>query len=251
VSLRHGGVAAGGLPAPADSLRRRAARDDFGLGLRWAPSDRAYVDLAGELVRLEDETGIGSDAAVSRSTASSYGVRARGFVQVAAGLVLVPVIERRVEQRDWDGAGRADDRSWRLWRLGAGLTWLPDPDHLVLIAADWRDGRRRGPEGDPNTIDLDRAVFALRLACEARIHALLSLRVASGFELVHQEWGPASTTSSDHLVPLSAGLAAHVGPCDLDLALANQPPLRPDGGRQPWRAEDDSTWMSAGLSFWF
>jgi hypothetical protein len=202
-------------------------------------------------VRLEDETANGTAAAVARSTASSYGLRVRGFLEVGAGLVLVPVIERRVEQRDWNGLGQPDDQSWRLWRLGAGLTWLPDPDHLVLIAADWRDGRRRAGSAGGSEADLDRTVFTMRLACEARIHALLSLRVASGFELVRQEWGLSGAAGSDHLVPLSAGLAAHVGPCDLDLALGNQPPVRPDGGRQPWHAADDSTWMSAGLSFWF
>jgi len=250
MSLRHGGTDTD-FAVAQDSLRRRATRDDFGLGLRWEASDRVYFDFAGELVRLGDKSTLGDAPVVERSTARSYGLRARGFWALTPGTVLVPVLEHRREERTWDGLGQEDDRSDRLWRLGAGLTWLPDPDHLLHAAIDWRSSRRRD-QGDPDAVvDRDRRVFALRLACEARIHALVTLRVASGFEWAHEDWSSADEAEDGHLVPLSAGLAVHVGPCDLDLALANQPPLRPDGSREPWRQQNDSTWMTAGLSVWF
>jgi hypothetical protein len=248
LSLRH--AQRKGDNAPTEGVVSiDASRVDFGLGLRWEASPRAYIDVAGELVRLADASMTFATPAVERSTTDSYGWRARGFLQVTSDLVVTPLVEHARERRGWDEAGGAADRSWRLWRLGAGVTWLPDPDHLFLLAVDWRDGRRRDA-ADP-AFGLDHRVFAVRAACEARVHALLTLRLASGFELVHQEFDAGAATTDDHIVPLSAGLALHMGPADLEFSLANQPPLRADGSREPWRRDLGATWMSVGLNYWF
>lgn len=242
LSLRHGAADADLTP----SLHHNATRDDFGLGLRVDLGPTAYLDLAGELVRLADESTLGAADPEPRSTAGSYGWRARAFVQVGDGLVLVPMLENRSEERDWDELARPADRRWRLWRTGAGLTWQADPDHLLLLAADWRDERDTGDGLEVFTAD----VLELRLAAESRIHALLTMRLAAGYRRTGTELAAISTGTEDE-VPLSLGLAAHLGPADLEFSLSNLPPVGPDGLRERWRWADDSTWMSAGLSWWF
>ena len=242
LSLRHGAADAD----LTESLHHNATRDDFGLGLRMDLGPTAYLDLAGELVRLADESTLGAVAPEPRSTAGSYGWRARAFVQIGDGLVLVPMLENRREERDWDELAQPADRSWRLWRAGAGLTWQADPDHLLLLAADWRDERDTGNGVELFTAD----VLDVRLAIESRIHALLTMRLAAGYRRTDMELAASSTGTKDE-VPLSLGLAAHLGPADLEFSLSNLPPVGPDGLLERWRWADDSTWMSAGLSYWF
>ena len=242
LSLRHG--AADGDLTP--SLHHNATRDDFGLGLRLDLGATAYLDLAGELVRLADESTLGDVEPVKRSTEGSYGVRGRAFVQVGDGLVLVPMFEHRREERTWDELAQPADRQWRLWRTGAGLTWQPDPDSLLLLTADWRN--ERDTESGAEVFAAD--VLDLRLAIESRVHALLTVRLAAGYRRTDVEWAAAgSATQGD--VPISLGLAAHLGPADLEFSLANMLPVGPDGLRERWGWADNSTWMSAGLSWWF
>ncbi|MFO7609477.1 MAG: hypothetical protein R6X35_09820 [Candidatus Krumholzibacteriia bacterium] len=239
-SVRHGG----GEHAYGPSLRLQRTRDEFGLGARFDLGERAYVDLAGELVQLAQDATVDQAVAVSRATADSYGLRGRAFVQAGTGLVLVPVVEHRREGRDGDPV--LGSPGFRLWRLGAGLTWLPDPDHLVLLAADWRDARHETDAALPFTSD----VVSCRLAVEARIHALLSVRLASGYRRTALDLD-AGGRPTFHDVPVSAGLAVHLGPADLDLAVANAPPTGPDGLPGIGSLDDDDTWLTAGLSWWF
>ncbi|MBE0564429.1 MAG: hypothetical protein IH621_00600, partial [Krumholzibacteria bacterium] len=240
LSLRHGS----GEHGPTPVLEVRRERDEFGLGARCDLGETAYLDLAGELVRLAQESTVDAGETREHSTFASYGLRSRGFVQVADGLVLVPVIEHRIEKRDLDPVLGSPSR--RLWRLGTGLTWLPDPDHLGLLAVDWRD-TRHATDGHA-TVTAD--VFEFRLAFEARIHALLSVRLASGYRHADLGTGSGRATARND-VPVSAGLAVHFGPADLDVALANLRPVGPDGLPEPWSTDDDATWLSAGLSWWF
>jgi len=153
------------------------------------------------------------------------------------------VVETRREHRLWTPAGEGDDRSHRLWRLGSDLTWLPDPDHLVLLACDWRENRFRAAANEREQVA---DIVTVRTAFEARLHALLSLRASVGY----RHLGGLLTEDRDD-VPLSLGLAVHAGPVDLDLAFANLPPATPSGLPEPWDASDHSTWMNAGLSWWF
>lgn len=242
LSLRHG--AADGDLTP--SLHHNATRDDFGLGLRLDLGAIAYMDLDGELVRLADESTVGAAEPEPRSTAGSYGVRGRAFVQVGDGLVLVPMLENRMEERKWDQLAQPADRRWCLWRAGAGLTWQPDPDNLLLLAVDWRDARDTADGAEVFAAE----VLDMRLAIESRLHALLTVRLAAGYRGTSADVS-AATTAKRHEIPLSLGLAAHVGPADLEFSLANLPPVGPDGLREPWRPAVDATWMSAGLSWWF
>ncbi|HPF69042.1 MAG TPA: hypothetical protein PLQ13_00105 [Candidatus Krumholzibacteria bacterium] len=246
VSLRHAG-AERDLNA---YVHRDAIRDDFGLGLRWSVSTKAYLDVAGEIVRLEDRSHVGGDEPVTRSTADSWGARARAFVQVGDGLVLTPVLERRTENRSWSAVATDADRSWRLWRVGAGLTWLPDPDHLVLLAADFRDAGEYRDRDTDHELSATASVVDLRVAFEARVHALLSLRLASGYRATRAEIDGVAAYDLDQ-VPLSAGVAVHAGPADLELSLANLPPVGPDGLREPWWPNEIATWLNAGLNWWF
>lgn len=239
-SVRHGG----GDQAYGPDLQVQRSRDEFGLGARFDLGEGAYADLAGELVRLAQDASVDQAVAVSRATADSYGLRGRAFVQAGTGLVLVPVVEHRREGRDGDPV--LGSPGWRLWRLGAGLTWLPDPDHLVLLAVDWRHARHR-----TDAAPFDAAALACRVAIEARIHALLSVRLASGYRRTALEFADAGDGPTFHDVPVSAGLAVHLGPADLDLAVANAPATGPDGLPGTGSLDDDATWMSAGFSWWF
>ncbi len=242
LSLRHGGADFDLSP----SLHHNATRDDFGLGLRLDLGKTAYLDLAGELVRLADESTLGATDPQPRSTAGSYGWRGRAFVQVGDGLVLVPMLENRLEDRGWDELAQPADRRWRLWRLGAGLTWQTDPDHLLLLAADRRNEHDTADGVEVFTAD----VLDLRVAVESRIHALLTVRLAAGYRRTEMELASAAAGTESE-VPLSLGLAAHLGPADLEFSLSNLAPVGPDGLSEHWRWADDSTWMSAGLSWWF
>ncbi len=223
-------------------------RDDFGLGLRTGLGDRAFLDVAGELVRLEDRTGIGAPAEESRSTADSWGLRARASIEAAPGVVLVPTVAHRREHRTWDETGAADERTTRLWRLGAGLVWLPDPDRMVAASAEWRQrrDRREGPLG--GDLGGGAEVLDLRLAAEARVHVLVTVRAAVGFRHVATTLEGVEV-SAIGTVPVSAGLALHLGPADLEASVANFAPAGPDG--RPRVDDDDAAWLHAGLTWWF
>ncbi len=236
LSLRHAGVD----DKRTAGLHRKATRDEFGLGVRIDVTPRAYLDLAGDAVRLADETALDPALPDERSAADCYGLRARAFVQAGGRLVLVPVLEHRQERRDWNPLGGADRRSHRLWRAGGGLTWLPDPDRLVLLAADWRETRVRDDGAGLRAIT---QVLALRLAAEARVDALFSLRASVAWRT--------GDTGADPAVRAGVGLSAHLGAADLDLALATAAPVNPGSRLEPWSGREDSSWMSAGLSWWF
>ena len=241
LSLRHGG----GEHDLSPFWRRTTTRDDFGLGARAGLGETAYVDVAGEVVRLAEKNSYLQEDPVESSSYGSYGFRARVFAQLSPGLVLVPVIERLHEENADTGLRAGAHRT--VWRLGAGLTWLPDPDHLALLALERRDGQDSPWVG---TGDIE--TFTARLAFEARIHALLSVRLGGGYRI--RAYEPASGRDATfHDVPFSAGLAAHLGPADLEFAVANLPPDRATGVARSWtwHVPNDATWMSAGASWWF
>ncbi len=218
---------------------RGETRKEYGVGFRFDLGPEAYMDVAGEIVHIDPSVPVIDplpNPEIDDDETANYYVRVRAFVGLSRNVVLVPVTEVSMEDR----YGSPDQETWtdRHWRLGAALTWLPDPDRLFLLSVDYQGNS--APRGLPVAAP---DVLAVRGAIETRLNAFLSLRAATGWEDPRDDARPR--------VPVSLGLALHAGSWDLDLAWSSEPPLTPTGGRRSWREDGDGTWMSAALGFAF
>ena len=241
---------------------RDVTRDDLGLGVRIDLGSDAYLDLAGEwrgvTVRSVRTPDGGSPVDSGDLESSTNGaLRARAFVALNPTMVLVPAAEYTREDRPVaSAAGMSELVDGWVVRLGCGFMWLPDPDRMVLLTADFRkrdsDHRYEAPDYD-RLVRIDSPVFAVRAATEMRAGAFWSLRAALGFEWSERTTtelldGGVSTRDSDFLMPMSLGLALHAGRWDLDLGVASDPPAGLDGTHF---YSSDSTWLNIGLTYSF
>lgn len=222
-------------------------RDDLGAGVRVDLGPEAYLDLAGEWRRVEATTvHVPAPADGGRTAEGSYAVRARIFMTVADQLVLVPVVEYIRDERPWASDENPAGLEGKAWRMGAGLTWLPDPDHLVLLSAEHRAAETMGGLAtDTGHVagTFDTTAWLLRAAFEMRAGAFWSVRGAVGVEGTSIQARPENVTET--VVPLSVGAAIHAGGWDLDLGLSSHSPADATGFRLDG---EERTWMTASLS---
>jgi hypothetical protein len=241
-------------------------RTDLGLGVRFDLSDRAYVDLAGDVRNIKDSAW-GSDPLNSSwqteefDSWDNFGLRARGFVAVGERWVLAPLLEYVSE--DFTGTGLASgslyretsDNDGRLFRGGAALEYYPDADAFLLLSLEFLDGRidhqLRELDGTPTALWVeDYRIFSIRVAYEVRVAFWMTLRAASGYEHIDNA-GTFFLPRTGGAFPLSLGAGMNLKSLTLDLALTDREPqglsrYAPDLGSVP-----DSNWLSLTLGFEF
>ncbi len=213
---------------------RGEAREEIGLGVRFDVGPGAYMDVAGEITQVMPRDAVRDTLPEDENTGVCYSLRTRMFVGLSESLVLVAVASADTEDRHWGLGGTASPWPTRHLRLGAALTWLPDPDRLVLVSVDYRN------VGIPHGATT--AALLFRAALEARLNAFLSVRAAGGWE--------ERNAPDESVAPLSCGLAVHAGNWDLDLTASTTPPLDPTG-RRPGYGKPALAWLSTALSLAF
>jgi len=247
-SWRHG--TAGETWPDAWSRVTDLTRDDLGLGARIDLGPEAYLDVAGEWRRVTATTTVNDDpTSYTRTATGSYGVRTRLFMALSDQLVLTPLVEYIRDERDWASDEQPAGVDGTAWRMGCGLTWLPDPDQMVVFSAEHRGAETRGSLDTGSTHvggELDTTAWILRAAAELRAGAFWSLRTSLGVEGTSIQARPENLVET--IVPVAVGLALHAGHWDLDLGLSSHAPA----GTAGFRADlEGSTWMNATLSATF
>lgn len=241
-------------------------RQEAGFGLRLDLAENAYLDVAGEGRRLTDRAEGTNSSGESWATPGhdswdNYGYRTRAFWGISDRLVLVPLIEYVAE--DWattlfaDG-GLAEEYSQNtghLWRLGCGLNFLRDPDNLLVLSADYVDGRTAYSLFDTGEDPTDSfahryTAFLGKAAVESRLAHWLVARLSVGYEhldvsgdFLHPE------TGSTLLIAGGAGL--QLPAFVLDLAVAGREPRGFARYAPTLEQEEDDLWMSVSARWDF
>jgi hypothetical protein len=210
----------------------------WGLGARADLCERAYVDVAAEIIRSEleyddDANGI----SIHELSSDSHAWRLRGFVRASEKVVVVPHVsyEHDVRPTVSDALGGAADLSgWNLL-AGLGVNALLDPDNLVVVSLDYLDLERDWVARYAELAPFDsgwRDIWqvAVRVGVESQVLPWLSLRAGAVYRRVTDEWYLSETLSpgiDDYdyrwnvavSVPLTAGVGLHLGDFDGDLVV--------------------------------
>ncbi|PIE75733.1 hypothetical protein CSA17_05915 [bacterium DOLJORAL78_65_58] len=136
----------------------------FGLGARLDLNPDAYLDLAWDMRRTSRH---------DEGPEKIHNLRGRAFVGLTERTVLVPVAERIREQRvhPFSAVNNPQAADHRLTRLGLGLDFLPDTDHLLLLGLLYEDGRRHYAGYHESW-----TAWLLRSGFESRVSAWLTVR---------------------------------------------------------------------------
>lgn len=203
-------------------------RQVLGFGLRSPLDDTSYMDVGFDVIGVRPRDAVADTLPEDERAFTDYAARVRIVAGLSRTLVLTLVGTA-------EGIGPAFGESAGLptshYRAGAALTWLPDPDRMVVVSADYHDF------GVPH--DWSSRALLLRCALEARLNAFLSVRAAAAWE---EREAPDGS-----LAPLNLGLGIHVLEWDLDLAAGTDPPLDV-AGRRLADGGPRWGWLSAALS---
>jgi len=211
----------------------------FGLGARLDLSTTAYLDVAWDLRRTSRR---------DEGDESIHNLRGRAFVGVTERTILVPLAEWIREERVHPFSAVIDPQpaDHRLTRLGVGLNFLPDTDHLLLLGLLYEDGRRHYA-GYHEAWD----AWLLRSGFESRISSWLTVRggltythhdVRTDLPPIQDPWQ--WLNQGDPILRVNLGAAVHLGPADLDMAFGERYPRRAFLGRT---FEPQKHWLSASL----
>ncbi len=252
-------------PIPIESSYERS-RDDIGLGVRLDLSEKAYLDLAGDIRHIGDRaygydpTNLDWDTGTFGSW-NNFGLRARAFVGLNNRLALAPLLEYISEDftgTSFAGAGLYRETSHNqgsMFRLGAGLNFFVDADNLLLFSGEYLDGRVdhdiNNLDGDPDYAwREDYSVFLMRLAFESRLAHWITVRASTGYEHWDNRGDLKYPESGEH-IPLGLGVGLHVGTLAMDLALTDREPQGLSRYSAALPAVESSTWLSITLSYGF
>lgn len=233
---------------------RRQVEAALALGGRLETSARSYqeaaLELRGSWLRHAWEGSVVEDEGWRNFT-----LRARSFHEVAGAVVLVPIVDyvrddRGVLALPYAPVARWID-SWRF-KCGLGLNVFPREDAMVLVAADWRQGRYADRDVTDATIafqDYDFSYGTVRVGVEARVRPWLTVRasgVRSPFGVARE---PAGAAAEDFDVAFGLGL--HLGDLDADLLLDDDAPFNFGSVLTNAGGEEASTFTSASLTYSF
>ena len=223
-----------------------------GLGSRINLSETAYLDLAGESQFTNIQNSSFSELADSDSE-NNFSLRGRAFVALGDRSALVPVVEIIHEDKlhPFLVPVRHDNQ---LLRLGMGLDYFPDTDHLLLLNVELVDGKTRAHISD-SFIENTWTSWNLKAGFESRILSWLTTRGSVGYVDHHQESMHSSGSAIFQIVSpesptlnINLGASLHLGPGDLDLSFGDNYPNSAYTMNTP---ELQKRWLSATARLFF
>jgi hypothetical protein len=233
----------------ASNSHQLAGRSEFhhywGAGVRWEISDHIYVDAAGDVHNTQfDYADLERDLRTGPSNSwDGWSARLRAFVRLSEKVVGVPLAEHVVDKRTTysptlDDAALLDAHTTRL---GIGFNVLPDADNLVLVSAEYSEGRDDavgyGSFG-ASFVAQDRDWFVLegRVAAESLVLPWLTLRLGAVYRRIDNEivlqtpagddddaWATAREVAV--VTPLTLGVGLHFGAFSADLVVNSEAPF--------------------------
>ncbi len=242
----------------------------YGLGLGYQISPGFRVEMAGEFLNSMTASGGAVYNLPITDDWDTFGLRARGFLDLNAKLVLVPVIDYLSDVRlDLDQSSDrpvAADR--RVLRLGLGANYSAKADLLLIFSTEYRSGRANMSWSEYSAgADLwdrrntDFYQIKLRSGAEASVLSWLKLRASVNYVRVHEEILLVDDLLSDrdetHYVEyvvssLALGAGLHFGSFSADLAYNDSPPLADMGrGAELFTADSGKGYSSVTLSWEF
>ncbi len=223
-----------------------------GIGTRMDLSESAYLDLVWESQFTNLQSSSFSDAGGSNSE-SNFNLRGRAFIALGQRSAIVPVAEVIHEDRlrPFPVPVLLENH---LTRLGCGLNYFPDTDHLLLLNAEYVDGRRKTTFSDSHGEDSWTA-WSLKAGFESRVLSWLTTRGSIGF-VDYQldsvlDAGRKILSSPDPESPalmVNLGFSIHLGPGDLDFGFGEKYPEPIYIGEH---SAPQKPWLSATARFLF
>ncbi|MEZ4386137.1 MAG: hypothetical protein R3D98_00890 [Candidatus Krumholzibacteriia bacterium] len=213
----------------------------YEFGVAGPLRDGLRLELAGEVINTLTESS-GALYRLSAREWTSFGLRARGLVEVSPTVTLVPAVDYTRILRALDSAllGGPADRDAYQTSLGLGANLRPDADTLVLISSEYRVGRDDLRERGAGGADLawqrsDREYYQLRgrVGLETEVLPWLTARVAVQYVRLHEEVdrrhadGGARDARNLEAVatPLAFGLGLRQGRLTVDLMYNDTAPV--------------------------
>lgn len=252
-------------PVPVEASFQRS-RDDIGLGARLNLSEKAYLDLAGEIRHIGDRAYGSGPSNPGWDTGdldswNNFGLRARAFIGLNDRLALAPLLELVSEDfcgTSFAGAGllrEISDNTGQLIRLGAALNFFVNADNFLLFSTEYLDGKVDHTIRDlDGTVDYfwqeDYSVLLMRLAFETRLAHWITVRASSGYEHIDNRGDIPQPPTGEH-IPLGLGVGLHLGSLAMDLALTDREPQGLSRYSATLPGVESATWLSITLSYGF
>jgi len=208
----------------------------FGAGLRMDLGESAYLDLAGDVLVL-DEDQFGDSGPKEHGANNCYGFRGRAFIGLGPRMAVVPLVEV-VHQELQQAASPDEFFSDELQRFGIGLNYFPDTDHLLLLNAEYTDGRK-AYYTPLVTLSDNRAALSWKAGFESRVLSWLTTRGSICYYDHELE---------DPIMRLNLGASIHLGPVDLDFSFAD---LDPEANIQTPDLLQNKHWLSITARYLF
>lgn len=217
----------------------------YGLGLRGEPWAGLRIEVAGEIVNSLAESSGALYHLARTDDWTTFGLRARGFVEVTPDLTVVPLVDHFRDQRGAydDIVDGPVDRDARITSLGVGANFQPDHDNSLLLSCEYRFGREdlnlRVTDAQSSTWDVSERNF-YQIRCRAGVESALApwitARAAVQYVRVHDDLyrfaadEPGRTIS--HRIeaiatPLALGLSLRRGRFTVDFAYNDTAPINP------------------------
>ncbi len=227
--------------------------NNVGLGARLDLNENVYLDLAWEsqFTSLQNSSFPETDEPESES---NYNLRGRAFIALGDHTALVPMAEILHEDRLHPFISPINLEN-RLTRLGCGLNYYPDTDHLLILSTEYVDGRQRTIYTN-YYFEKNYSTWTCQAGFESRMLSWLTARGSVSGTLDHQfedvffdgdqlnELPP----PSDPTMRVNLGFSLHLGPGDLDMNFGEQYPESVYVGQQP---EPQKPWLSFTARLFF
>lgn len=236
------------------------SRHDLGLGFRFDLSDGAYLDVAGEFRAADEDIALSplpidpppAISTPSHSLFDSWNLRARAFIRLGESTALVPVVEVFRDDRPAFVVSPFHQRhiDGRDLMLGAGLNWYPDPDHLLVLSANYSGGEVDDiyyglDPGQPAIIHAEWNALRARLALESVFLSWVTVRTGLVYDLRSETLHGVDETFAG--LNLAGGVALHAGDWDFDLSVNDGEPRAFSGYLGPYNRSSYGTWLQMSL----
>ncbi len=247
VTYRHGALTTEVMDSTTE-----LSIDTFGTGLRMDLGSSAYLDLAAE-IRKVHETRNWDPGFEENDDNGLLAFRARAFVGLGPRLALVPLAEIIDEDRQGGSISRYTISN-QLLRMGLGLNYFPDTDHLLLLSAEYSD-YSEASDFSYVTVTDNWSTLIVKAGFESRMLSWLTTRGSLGFvdysisRDIEPDGNPDGGDGFDGpILRVNLGASIHLGPVDLDFAFWEKHPQARNIVRDlVW----DDRWISITARFLF